>query len=329
MKARILNRVGDLGLSIAIFAIYATFATVDYSVVFSLAPARSEMTVPFFQSTLNRLDFICFFLFVGAVGKSAQVGLHTWLPDAREGPTPVSALIHAATRVTAGVFLICRCSPLLEYAPNRSFYITLLGGRTAFLAATTGLLQNDLKRVIAYSTCSQLGYRVFAAGLSGYTVSRFHLSNHAFFKALLFLGAGSVIHARADEQDRRKRGGLIKILPLTYTVIVVGSLALRGFPFLTGFYSKDVILELAYGSFTVEGRFVHTLGSFAAFFTAYYSTRLLALTFLRPANGLRVNYEHAHESPFPRAFPLFLLSFASLFVGFFSRDMMIGLGTDF
>jgi len=329
VKAMILNRVGDLGLSIAIFAIYATFGSVDYSVIFSLAPARSEITVPFFSVSLNVLDFICFFLFVGAVGKSAQVGLHTWLPDAREGPTPVSALIHAATRVTAGVFLICRCSPLIEYAPNRGFYITILGGMTAFLAATTGLLQNDLKRVIAYSTCSQLGYRVFAAGLSGYTVSRFHLSNHAFFKALLFLGAGSVIHARADEQDRRKRGGLIKILPLTYTIIVVGSLALRGFPFLTGFYSKDVILELAYGSFTVEGRFVHTLGSFAAFFTAYYSTRLLALTFLRPANGPRVHYEHAHESPFPRAFPLVFLSFASLFVGFISRDRMIGLGTDF
>lgn len=246
-----------------------------------------------------------------------------------EGPTPVSALIHAATRVTAGVFLICRCSPLLEYAPNMGFYITILGGITAFLAATVGLLQNDLKRVIAYSTCSQLGYMVFVAGLSGYSVSIFHLSNHAFFKALLFLGAGSVIHAIADEQDRRKRGGLVKRLPLTYTVIVVGSLALRGFPFLTGFYSKDVILEIAYGSFTVQGRFVHTLGVSAAFFTAYYSTRLLAITFLRPANGFRETYSHVHEAPFPRASPLVLLSFASLFVGFLSRDRFIGLGTDF
>jgi len=246
-----------------------------------------------------------------------------------EGPTPVSALIHAATRVTAGVFLICRCSPLLEYAPNIRFYITILGGVTAFLAATTGLLQNDLKRVIAYSTCSQLGYRVFAAGLSCYSVSIFHLANHAFFKALLFLGAGSVIHAIADEQDMRKRGGLIKRLPLTYTVIIVGSLALIGFPFLTGFYSKDVILELAYGSFTVEGRFVHTLGVFAAFFTAYYSTRLLAITFLRPANGLRVHYSNAHEGSFARSFPLVLLSFASLFVGYVNRDIIIGLGTDF
>lgn len=329
VKAIILNRIGDFGLSLAIFAIYSTFGSVDYSVIFSIAPSIIAINVPFLPFSMNILDFICFFIFVGAVGKSAQVGLHTWLPDAREGPTPVSALIHAATRVTAGVFLICRCSPLLEYAPNRGFYITLLGGITAFLAATVGLLQNDLKRVIAYSTCSQLGYRVFVAGLSGYSVSRFHLSNHAFFKALLFLGAGSVIHAIADEQDIRKRGGLVKRLPLTYTVIVVGSLALIGFPFLTGFYSKDVILELAYGSFTVEGRFVHTLGVCAAFFTAYYSTRLLALTFLRPANGFRETYAHVHESPFPIAFPLVLLSFASVFVGFISRDIFIGLGTDF
>jgi NADH-ubiquinone oxidoreductase chain 5 len=200
---------------------------------------------------------------------------------------------------------------------------------TAFLAATTGLFQNDLKRVIAYSTCSQLGYIVFAAGLSGYSVSIFHLSNHAFFKALLFLGAGSVIHAIADEQDMRKIGGLSKILPLTYTIIIVGSLALMGFPYLTGFYSKDVILEVAYGSFTVEGRFVHTLGVFAAFFTAYYSVRLLALTFLRPANGFRSAYANAHESHLQMTIPLILLSFFSIFVGFISRDIFIGIGTDF
>jgi len=227
------------------------------------------------------------------------------------------------------VFLICRCSPLLEYAPHIRFYITILGGITAFLAATTGLLQNDLKRVIAYSTCSQLGYIIFAAGLSGYSVAMFHLANHAFFKALLFLGAGSVIHAISDEQDIRKIGGLINILPLTYMIIIVGSLALIGFPFLTGFYSKDVILELSYGSFLVEGRFVHTLGSFAAFFTAYYSIRLLALTFIRPANGYRFNYEHAHESPIQIVLPLIVLSFASIFIGFISRDIIIGFGTDF
>ncbi len=329
IKAMVINRIGDLGLSMALFSIYSLFYSLDYSVIFSYAPINEQYVVNFFNTNINFYDFIVFFIFVGAVGKSAQVGLHTWLPDAREGPTPVSALIHAATRVTAGVFLLCRCSPLIEYSSNMSFFITILGGMTAFLAATTGLLQNDLKRVIAYSTCSQLGYRVFSVGLSGYTVSMFHLSNHAFFKALLFLGAGAVIHSMSDEQDMRKMGGLIKILPFSYIVILVGSLALMGFPFLTGFYSKDVILELAYGSFIVEGRFVHILGSFAAFFTAYYSTRLLILTFRRPANGFRVVYEHAHESALPMAIPLFVLSFASLFVGYLTRDMMIGLGSDF
>ena len=329
LKAMIINRIGDFGLAIAIFTLYFYFKTLDYGVVFALAPEFAETKILFFSTSFNLLDFIGFFLFIGAVGKSAQLGLHTWLPDAMEGPTPVSALIHAATMVTAGVFLICRSSPLLQYSENVSFIITIVGGMTAFLAATTGLLQNDLKRVIAYSTCSQLGYMVFAAGLSSYAVSIFHLSNHAFFKALLFLGAGSVIHAMGDEQDMRKMGGLVKILPLTYAAMVIGSLALMGFPFLTGFYSKDVILEVAYGSFTVEGRFVHTLGSLAAFFTAYYSLRLLAMTFLRPANGNKYFYEHSHESPLPMALPLIILSIASIFIGYVSRDMMIGPGTDF
>jgi NADH-ubiquinone oxidoreductase chain 5 len=329
LKAMIVNRIGDFGLAIAIFTLYLYFQTLDYGVVFSVIPFYNDVTLPFFEIQINLIDFIGFFLFVGAVGKSAQLGLHTWLPDAMEGPTPVSALIHAATMVTAGVFLLCRCSPLLQFAPNISFVITLLGGMTAFLAATTGLLQNDLKRVIAYSTCSQLGYMVFAAGLSSYSVSVFHLSNHAFFKALLFLGAGSVIHAMGDEQDMRKMGGLVKILPFTYSTMVIGSLALMGFPFLTGFYSKDLILELAYGSFTVEGRFVHILGTLAAFFTAYYSTRLLSLTFLRNPNGNRYYYEHAHESPLPMTIPLFLLSFGSMFIGYLSRDMFVGMGSDF
>jgi NADH-ubiquinone oxidoreductase chain 5 len=329
LKAMIVNRIGDFGLAIAIFTLYYYFKTLDYGVIFALVPQFANENILFFSTSFNLLDFIGFFLFIGAVGKSAQLGLHTWLPDAMEGPTPVSALIHAATMVTAGVFLICRSSPLLQYAENVSVIITIVGGMTAFLAATTGLLQNDLKRVIAYSTCSQLGYMIFAAGLSSYTVSVFHLSNHAFFKALLFLGAGSVIHAMGDEQDMRKMGGLVKILPLTYSAMVIGSLALMGFPFLTGFYSKDVILEVAYGSFTIEGRFVHTLGSLAAFFTAYYSTRLLAMTFLRPANGNKYFYEHAHEAPFAMATPLVILSFASIFIGYTSRDMMIGVGSDF
>lgn len=329
LKAMFVNRIGDFGLAIAIFTMYLYFQNLDYSVVFSLSPFYFEQTLPFFNLEISLLDFIGFFLFIGAVGKSAQLGLHTWLPDAMEGPTPVSALIHAATMVTAGVFLICRCSPLLQFAPNVSIIITVVGGMTAFFAATTGLLQNDLKRVIAYSTCSQLGYMVFAAGLSSYSVSVFHLSNHAFFKALLFLGAGAIIHAMGDEQDMRKMGGLVKILPFTYSTMVIGSLALMGFPFLTGFYSKDLILELAYGSFTVEGRFVHTLGTLAAFFTAYYSTRLLSLTFLRSPNGNKYFYEHAHESPLPMALPLFFLSLGSIFIGYISRDMFVGLGTDF
>jgi len=329
LKAMIVNRIGDLGLALGIFTLYFYFQTVDYAIIFSLAPLFAEETIPFLSNSVLAYDFIGFFIFIGAVGKSAQIGLHTWLPDAMEGPTPVSALIHAATMVTAGVFLICRCSPLLQYASNISSLIAIMGGMTAFFAATTGLLQNDLKRVIAYSTCSQLGYMVFAAGLSSYSVSIFHLSNHAFFKALLFLGAGSVIHALSDEQDMRKMGGLVKILPFTYISILVGSLALMGFPFLTGFYSKDVILEVAYGSFTLEGRFVHTLGVLAAFFTAYYSVRLISLTFLRPVNGAKVAYAHAHESPFRMMLPLFILSIASIFIGYLTRDMFIGLGTDF
>jgi NADH-ubiquinone oxidoreductase chain 5 len=224
------------------------------------------------------------------MGKSAQIGLHVWLADAMEGPTPVSALIHAATMVTAGVFLVARCSPLFEHSETALMMVTLVGATTAIFAATIAITQNDIKKIIAYSTCSQLGYMVFAAGLSSYTVSIFHLSNHAFFKALLFLGAGSVIHAMGDEQDMRKMGGLVKILPFTYATMVIGSLDLMGFPFLTGFYSKDLILELSYGSFTIEGRFVHTLGTLAAFFTAYYSTRLAALTFLRAPNGNRYAY---------------------------------------
>jgi NADH-ubiquinone oxidoreductase chain 5 len=241
----------------------------------------------------------------------------------------VSALIHAATRVTAGVFLLCRCSPILQYAYNRNFYITIVGGRTAFLAATVGLLQTDIKRVIAYSTCSQLGYRIFAVGLTGYHAARLHLVNHAFFKALLFLGAGSVIHARADEQDRRKRGGLRRLLPLTYTSRLVGSLALSGFPFLAGFYSKDLILEVAASANEDSGFFVYVLGTLSAFFTAFYSRRLLYFIFLRPANGYRVSYEHAHEPSYFRSFPLVFLSFVSMFCGYFFRDIRALGGLDF
>ncbi|CAL6448416.1 unnamed protein product [Bathycoccus prasinos] len=251
IKAMLVNRVGDFGLALGIIATFSLFKSVDFATVFACSAHFAETSFIFFHLEWHALSLICALLFVGAVGKSAQLGLHTWLPDAMEGPTPVSALIHAATMVTAGVFMIARCSPLFEQAPQTLILVTVTGALTAFFAATTGVVQNDLKRVIAYSTCSQLGYMVFACGISQYAVGVFHLMNHAFFKALLFLSAGAVIHALADEQDMRKMGGTIKVLPFTYSMMFIGSLALIGFPFLTGFYSKDVILEVAYAKYTV------------------------------------------------------------------------------
>jgi NADH-ubiquinone oxidoreductase chain 5 len=334
IKAIIVNRVGDFGLALGIFAIFYQFKAIDYATVFAMAPAvrANPLEISFLRNiipTSSAIDLICILLFVGAVGKSAQLGLHTWLPDAIEGPTPVRALIHAATLVTAGVFLIARCSPLFEHAPFALSIVTVFGAMTAFFAATTGLVQNDLKRVIAYSTCSQLGYIVFACGLSRYSVGIFHLANHAFFKALLFLSAGSVIHAMGDEQDMRKIGGLVRILPFTYAMVFIGSLSLIGFPFITGFYSKDVILEVAYASCSVQGHFAHWLGTLAAFFTAFYSIRLLYLTFLGDCNSYKPIIRHAHESPLAISLPLFILSFGAIFVGYLSRDMIIGLGTNF
>eukprot|EP00301_Raphidiophrys_heterophryoidea_P008552 c13154_g1_i1.p1 GENE.c13154_g1_i1~~c13154_g1_i1.p1 ORF type:complete len:258 (-),score=-91.51 c13154_g1_i1:1151-1924(-) len=257
MKALIVNRIGDFGLSLGIFAISFVFGAVDYSTVFATVSDLLGSRLIFFRVELDILTLICFFLFIGAVGKSAQIGLHTWLPDAMEGPTPVSALIHAATMVTAGVFLIVRCSPLFEYAPNVLILVTFVGAITAFFAATSGAFQNDLKRVIAYSTCSQLGYMVFACGISSYSVTMFHLMNHAFFKALLFLSAGSIIHAMHDEQDMRKMGALNRILPFTYTMTLIGSFALIGFPFLTGYYSKDFILEVACSKLHFSGNLAY------------------------------------------------------------------------
>ena len=270
-----------------------------------------------------------FFFFIGATGKSAQVGLHTWLPDAMEGPTPVSALIHAATMVTAGVFLVVRCSPIFEYAPTVSFIITISGAMTAFIAASIGLVQNDLKRVIAYSTCSQLGYMMIACGTSGYAVGMFHLTNHAFFKALLFLSAGSIIHALADEQDMRKMGGLLNLLPFTYSMMFIGSLSLMGFPFLTGFYSKDLILEWTYSQYSLNGTFAYWLGSISAFLTAFYSMRVLSLTFLKKPLMNKVIVSSVHEPHLPMTGPLFFLSICSIFIGYILKDMMVGLGTDF
>jgi len=329
MKAMIVNKVGDFGLALGIMAIFYLFKAVDFSTVFSLVYYFIGTKLNLFTFNFDFIMLICLFLFVGAVGKSAQIGLHTWLPDAMEGPTPVSALIHAATMVTAGVFLIIRCSPILEYSNEALMVVTFVGAATAFLAATTGVAQNDLKKVIAYSTCSQLGYMVFACGISAYSVAAFHLMNHAFFKALLFLSAGSVIHALSDEQDMRKMGGLAQLLPFTYILMLVASLSLMGIPFLTGFYSKDVILELTFVKVTTFSNFAYWLGTISALFTSFYSFRLLYLTFLTPFNGFRKIVSNAHDAPYIMAVPLFILAIGSIFVGYIFKDMMIGIGTDF
>jgi len=329
IKAMLVNRVGDFGLALGIMAIFHVFKAVDFETVFACASIFADHHFLFFHFEVHTLTCISLLLFIGAIGKSAQLGLHTWLPDAMEGPTPVSALIHAATMVTAGVFLLARCSPLLEYSAQALVIITLLGASTAFFAATTGVVQNDLKRVIAYSTCSQLGYMMFACGISQYAVGVFHLMNHAFFKALLFLSAGSVIHALVDEQDMRKMGGLVRLLPFTYSMMVLGSLALVGFPYLTGFYSKDVILEVAYAKYTLSGNFAYWLGTVSALLTSYYSFRLLYLTFLASPQMLKSSLANVHDAPFLMGFSLCCLAFGSIFGGFLTKDMMIGLGTNF
>nr|YP_665648.1 NADH dehydrogenase subunit 5 [Nephroselmis olivacea]AAF03175.1 NADH dehydrogenase subunit 5 [Nephroselmis olivacea] len=329
IKAMLVNRVGDFGLALGVMGLFFLFQTVDFVTIFACAPTVAQSPFLFCLMEFDALTIVCFLLFIGAVGKSAQIGLQTWLPDAMEGPTPVSALIHAATMVTAGVFLVARCSPIFEYAPNALMIVTFGGAMTAFFAATTGLVQNDMKRVIAYSTCSQLGYMIFACGISNYSVGIFHLMNHAFFKALLFLSAGSVIHAMQDEQDMRKMGGLVQSLPFTYSMMLIGSLSLVGFPFLTGFYSKDVILEVAYSTYTISGTFAYWLGTLSVFCTSYYSFRLIYLTFLGPSNGLKQSFAHTHDAPVIMAIPLILLAFGSIFVGYIAKDMMIGLGTNF
>nr|YP_010249792.1 NADH dehydrogenase subunit 5 [Osmanthus fragrans]QTT60923.1 NADH dehydrogenase subunit 5 [Osmanthus fragrans] len=318
IKAMLVNRVGDFGLAPGISGCFTLFQTVDFSTIFACASAPRNSWISC-NMRLNAITLICILLLIGAVGKSAQIGSHTWSPDAMEGPTPVSALIHAATMVTAGVFMIARCSPLFEYPPTALIVITFAGAMTSFLAATTGILQNDLKRVIAYSTCSQLGYMIFACGISNYSVSVFHLMNHAFFKALLFLSAGSVIHAMSDEQDMRKMGGLASSFPFTYAMMLMGSLSLIGFPFLTGFYSKDVILELAYTKYTISGNFAFWLGSVSVLFTSYYSFRSLFLTFLVPTNSFGRDILRCHDAPIPMAIPLILLALGSLFVGYLAK----------
>ena len=329
IKAMLINRVGDFFILLAMFLIYFVFNSLDYDVVFTMSKTFNNYDILIGFNKIPFLDVICIFLFLGAMGKSAQIGLHVWLPDAMEGPTPVSALIHAATMVTAGVFLIARCSFLFELSPFTLKLIVLIGSLTAFFASTTGLFQNDIKKVIAYSTCSQLGYMVFACGLSSYDVGVFHLFNHAFFKALLFLGAGSIIHAVGNEQDMRKMGGLKNLLPFSYAITLIGSLALIGFPFLSGFYSKDIILEVAFAKYTTFGHFSFFLGTCAAFFTAFYSTRLIFLVFLANPNGNKLTIINAHEGSWQMYIPLCLLAFLSIGVGFFFKELFIGFGTDF
>jgi NADH-quinone oxidoreductase subunit L len=329
IKAMVVNRVSDLFFTIGILAVFYTFQSIDFNTVFGLAPFMAYPTILLYGYLVNPITVITVLLFLGAMGKSAQIGLHTWLPDAMEGPTPVSALIHAATMVTAGVFLLIRCSPLFECAPEVLRLVTIVGAGTAFMAATSGLLQNDLKKVIAYSTCSQLGYMIFVCGLSGYAVSLFHLSTHAFFKALLFLSAGAVIHAVAGEQDMRRLGGLWQLLPYTYAAFFVGSIALMGVPFLSGFYSKDLILEMAGAGSSTVVSFAYNLGVISAFFTSFYSFRLLHMTFYGNTRGSRLPLQQTHELSPRMATALFVLAIGAVFLGIFGRDLFVGPGVDF
>jgi len=324
IKAFIVNRVGDFGLAIGIFLIFFHFGTINFKEVFDLAPQFLEENLIFFGFETSLITLICLFLFIGAMGKSAQFLLHTWLPDAMEGPTPVSALIHAATMVTAGVFLVVRCSPLFEYSQTALNLVTIVGMITAIFAASVALVQNDIKKIVAYSTCSQLGYMFFAAGVGAYHVAMFHLFTHAFFKALLFLGSGSVIHAFKDEQDIRNMGGIRKKLPYTYIFMLVGTLALTGFPFLSGFYSKDAIIEFAYLRNTSLGNYAASVGIFTAFLTSIYSWRLFFKTFHGSYNNKKVSINEIHESPIIMLTPLFFLSIGAIFAGYFFKETFLG-----
>tara|TARA_Y100000590_G_scaffold211006_1_gene239053 strand:+ start:8609 stop:10519 length:1911 start_codon:yes stop_codon:yes gene_type:complete len=324
IKAFIVNRVGDFGFAIGIFLIFFFFGTLNYNEVFELIPEFSNNEINFLGFNTNLITLICIFLFIGAMGKSAQFFLHTWLPDAMEGPTPVSALIHAATMVTAGVFLVVRCSPIFEYSQFALNFVAIIGMITAFFAASVAIVQNDIKKIIAYSTCSQLGYMFFAAGVGAYHVAIFHLFTHAFFKALLFLGSGSVIHSLNNEQDIRNMGGLWKRMPYTWIAMVVGTLALTGFPFLSGYYSKDAIIEFAYLSGTQVGYFATGVGIFTAFLTAMYSWRLIFKTFHGKFNNKNISKGEVHDSSLIILLPLAILVLGAIFSGFLFKDFLIG-----
>ena len=324
IKAFLVNRVGDFGFALGIFLIFYFFGTVNYDEVFQQITQITDKKINFIGISINSVDLICLLLFIGAMGKSAQIFLHTWLPDAMEGPTPVSALIHAATMVTAGVFLVVRCSPIYEYSELALTVITIVGMSTAFFAATVALVQNDIKKIIAYSTCSQLGYMFFAAGVGAYNVAMFHLFTHAFFKALLFLGSGSVIHSFKNEQDINQMGGVWKSLPYTYALMIIGTLALTGFPFLSGFYSKDAIIEFAYLKGTNVGYYAAGIGVFTAFLTSIYSWRLIFKTFHGSYNNNKIKIESMHESPLVMLLPLVILAIGAIASGYLFKNLFIG-----
>jgi NADH-quinone oxidoreductase subunit L len=324
IKAFIVNRIGDFGFILGIVGTFAVFGTIDFSTIFAAVPEMAGRTFEFLGLRIDVMTTLSILLFIGAMGKSAQFLLHTWLPDAMEGPTPVSALIHAATMVTAGVFLVARMSPFFEAAPDAQAFVVAIGAITALFAASVGLVQNDIKRVIAYSTCSQLGYMFVAMGVGAYGVGMFHLFTHAFFKALLFLGAGSVIHAMADEQDMRNMGGLFSRLKITWAVMLIGTLALTGFPLTAGYFSKDAVIEAAFASESPLAQAAFWMILLAALFTAFYSWRLMFLTFHGRPRAPREVVSHAHESPNVMLVPLYVLAVGSLFAGLLFHDWFIG-----
>ena len=323
IKAFVVNRVGDFAFALGIFLIFYLFGTLNYDEVFYQVPQIINKELLFLGIPLKAIDLICILLFIGAMGKSAQIFLHTWLPDAMEGPTPVSALIHAATMVTAGVFLVVRCSPIFEYSPLTLNIITIIGMTTVFFTATIALVQTDIKKIIAYSTCSQLGYMFIAAGVGAYNVAMFHLFTHAFFKALLFLGSGSVIHSFKGEQNINEMGAVYKKLPYTWILMIIGTLALTGFPFLSGFYSKDAIIEFAYLKGNTIGYYAAGIGIFTALLTSVYSWRLIFKTFHGTYNNKKIKINEMHESPMIMLLPLIVLSIGAIFSGFLFKDLFI------
>jgi len=327
IKAFVVNRVGDFGFLLGIFSIFMLVGSIDFETIFAAAPGLTGKTIDFFGWHADALTLTCVLLFMGAMGKSAQFLLHTWLPDAMEGPTPVSALIHAATMVTAGVFMVARLSPLFELAPGALAVVMFFGATTAFFAATIGLVQNDIKRIIAYSTCSQLGYMFVAMGAGAYSVGMFHLFTHAFFKALLFLGSGSVIYAMHHEQDIRKMGGLWRKIPYTFAVMCIGTLALTGFPLFAGYFSKDAIIESAYASHNPFSTYAYLLTVGAAALTSFYSWRLIFKTFFGEPHD-REHYEAAHESPIWMLIPIGVLAAGSILSGFPFRELFAGHGVE-